>query len=207
MRTVLTVAGIVLALLVVSVAPAMAAGPRWGTGPGAGAAYGPGAGTGPGAGRGPGAGIAATIPADVHKAIEAATQAAAARVLKMTPADFSKERAAGKTLAYLSGAKNVPLQTVQTAMVNARKYAINQALASGKITKAQADALLQAGPRFGVTGQPGARPAMGPRPGMQPGFGARPGGRWTGAGQQRPGAGQRPGQMRGGRMHRFGPGR
>lgn len=189
MRAMLTATGVVLALLVVSVAPAMAAGPRWGTGPGA--------------GRGPGAGVATTIPADVHKAIETATQAAAARVLKMTPADLAKERAAGKTLAYLAGAKNVPLQTVQTAMVNARKFAINQALASGKITKAQADALLQAGPRFGVTNQPGARPMMGQRPGMQPGVGARPGaGRWTGAGQQRPGAGQRPG-----RMHRFGPGR
>ncbi|MBM3471340.1 MAG: hypothetical protein FJX73_11215 [Armatimonadetes bacterium] len=188
MRTMLTAAGVLLALLVVSVAPAMAAGPRWAPGPGA--------------GRGPGAGVAATIPADVHKAIETATQAAAARVLKMTPAEFEKERAAGKTLAYLAGAKGVPLQTVQTAMVNARKYAINQALASGKITKAQADALLQAGPRFGAAGRPGTGTAMGPGPGMQPGFGARPGaGRWAGAGQQRPG------QMRGGRMHRFGPGR
>jgi hypothetical protein len=119
----------------------------------------------------------------------------------MTPADLTKERAAGKTMAFLAGAKNVPLQTVQTAMLNARKYAINQALASGKITKAQADALLQAGPRFGMANRPGAGTMgtgtmMGPRPGMQPGFGARPG-----AGQQRPG------QMRGGRMHRFGPGR
>lgn len=187
MRAILTAAGVVLALLVVSVAPAMAAGPRWGTGPGA--------------GRGPGAGIATTIPADVHKAIETATQAAAARVLKMTPADLAKERAAGKTLSYLAGAKNVPLQTVQTAMVNARKFAVNQALASGKITKAQADALLQAGPRFGVANRPGTGTTVGPRPGTRPGFGARPG-----AGQQ-PGAGGRPGQMRGGRMHRFGPGR
>jgi hypothetical protein len=124
----------------------------------------------------------------------------------MTPADLNKERAAGKTMAFLAGAKNVPLQTVQTAMVNARKYAINQALASGKITKAQADALLQAGPRFGAanrpgTGATGTRTTMGPRPGMQPGFGARPG-----AGQ-RLGAGPRGGRMHGGRMHRFGPGR
>lgn len=195
MRTMLTAAGVVLALLTVSAVPAAAAGPRWG------------------AGRGPVAGVAATVPADVHKAIEAATQAAAARALKMTPVEFEKERTAGKTLAVLAGARNVPLQTVQNAMQNARKYAINQAVAAGKLTKAQADALLQAGPRFGVTGQPGARPAMGPRQGAQQGFGARPGaGRNPGAygrrgAGQRPGAGPRGGRMRDGRMHRFGPGR
>ncbi|MDQ7841460.1 MAG: hypothetical protein RDU83_10595 [bacterium] len=161
MRTMLTAAGVVLALLVVSVAPAIAAGPRWGTGPGA--------------------GVATTIPADVHKAIETATQAAAARVLKMTQADLAKERAAGKTLAYLAGAKNVPLQTVQTAVVNARKFAVNQALASGKITKAQADALLQAGPRFGM-------------------------GNRSGASQQHDDCSQG-GQMRDGRGHRSGTGR
>ncbi len=163
MRATLVASAVVVVLLATSVAPALAAGPRWG------------------AGRGPGAGIAAAIPADVHKAIEAATQAAAARVLKITPAELEKERAAGKTMAYLAGAKGVPPQTVWNAMQNARKYAINQAAAAGKITKAQADALLQAGPRFGVTGQPGA--------------------------DQRPGGGPRGGRMRDGRMHRFGPGR
>jgi len=173
MKVVLVAGATVLALLVTFVAPAFAAGPPWGR---------------------PGAGVAATIPADVHKAIETAVFAAAARVLKMTPEEFEKERAAGKTLAVLAAAKNVPLSSVQTAMVNARKFAINQALAAGKITKAQADALLQVGPWFGRTATPGQRPMVSPRQGMGPGFGPRPG------------MALRPGAMRWG-MRRPGPGR
>jgi hypothetical protein len=138
--------------------------------------------------------VAATIPADVHKAIETAVYAAAARVLRMTPEEFEKERAAGKTLAALAAAKNVPLATVQTAVVNARKYAINQARAAGKLTKAQADALLQAGPRFGRARESGQWPMVGPRQGTGPGFGSRLG------------MARRPGHMRWGTQY-SGPGR
>lgn len=145
---------VVTAVVLLTASVAFAAGPRWGTAPGP--SQGAGAGYGRGAGRGPGSGTDATIPDGVHKAIETATHSAAARVLKMTLTEFEKERAAGKTMMFLAGAKNVPIRTVRTAVWNARKYAINQALAAGKITRAQADALLQSGPRFGTTGGPGA---------------------------------------------------
>ncbi|MDR7417918.1 MAG: hypothetical protein QN178_03300 [Armatimonadota bacterium] len=200
MKAMLVAGGITLALLATSGVPAFAAGPRWGAGPG------PAVQAPSGVPRGPAAqaparaqpvrpvGVAATIPADVHKAIQTAVHAAAARTLKITPEALDKEIAAGKTMAAIAAARNVPLATVRTAMLNARKYAVNQALAAGKITKAQADALLQAGPRWNVTDGPGARPMMGPRQGMGPGAGARQG------------AGPRRGHMRYG-MHRYGPGR
>jgi hypothetical protein len=199
MRTILVASGVTLALLATSVIPALAAGPRWGAGPGpafqapAAAPRGP-AVQSPAGPAGRPVGVAATIPADVHKAIETAVRAAAARVLKMTPEALDKEMAAGKTMAAIAAAQNVPLTTVRNAMQNARKFAVNQALAAGKITKAQADALLQAGPRWSTAGGPGARPMVGPRQGMGPGAGVRPG------------AGRRPGNMRYG-MHRYGPGR
>jgi hypothetical protein len=200
MKAMLVAGGVTLTLLVTSVVPAFAAGPRWGTGPGP-AIQAPAVGPrGPAvqapASARPGrpAGVAATIPADVHNAIETAVRAAAARVLKITPEALDKEMAAGKTMAAIAAAKNVPLATVRNAMQNARKYAVNQALAAGKITRAQADALLQAGPRWGTASGSGARPMMGPRQGTGPGAGARPG------------SGRRPGHARYG-MHRYGPGR
>jgi hypothetical protein len=200
----LVVGGVALALLTTLVVPAFAAGPGWGPGAGAGVqapqagprpGVRPGPGFQPGAGRGPGAGgFAATVPADVHKAIETAVRAAAARVLKITPDALDKEMAAGKTMAAIAAAKNVSLDTVRNAMLNARKFAVGQALQAGKITKAQADTLLQAGPRWGATGRPGVGPVLGTRHGMGPGAGARPG------------MGRRPGHMRNG-MRRYGPGR
>lgn len=71
----------------------------------------------------------------------------------------------------------------------AQEMASGKTMAAGKITKAQADALLQAGPRFAGIGLPGPRPMMGPA------YGARPGMRG------------RPGFMGSGGMFRYGPGR
>ncbi|MDR7542981.1 MAG: hypothetical protein QN120_01875 [Armatimonadota bacterium] len=189
MKAMLVAGAVALALLVISVAPALAAGPPWGPGPTGRIPV-----AGPRPGYGLGAGVSATIPADVREAIETAVRAAAARVLKMTPEEFEKERVAGRTLAALAAATNVPLGTVQTAMANARKFAINQALAAGRINKAQADALLRAGPWFGRASGPGQAPAMGPRLGMGPGFGPHPA------------MARRPGHMRWG-VRRPGPGR
>lgn len=168
-----------VALLAAVAVPAIAAGPPWAAPRGGPAFQAPaaGAGTGwsPGVGRGPWTNIAATIPAEVHTAIETAVRAAAARVLNIAPEALAQEMASGKTMAAIAAARNVPLATVQTAMTNARKYAVGQALAAGKITREQADALLQAGPRFASLGQPGARPMMGPAYGVRPGMRGRPG--------------------------------
>lgn len=151
MRAILITGGVVVALLVVSVAPAFAAGPPWAAprrGPVVQAPA-----------RGPGAGIGATIPAEVRTAIESATHAAAAKVLGMTPQALEQELAARKTIAAIAAAKNVPLERVLTAMQDARKDAINKALKEGKINQVQADRLLQAGPR--VSAAPGAGPGAG----------------------------------------------
>jgi hypothetical protein len=160
MSKMLLIGGVVLALVAAAIVPAFAAGPPWGAGP-LGAGRMPQAGLGPGAQRVPG------IPEDVHEAIETAVRGAAARVLNMTPDDVNKALTGDKTMAVLAAEKNVSLATVRTAMTNARRFAINQALAAGKITREQANALLETGPRF--AGGPGAR-AM-PRSGMSPGMG------------------------------------
>jgi hypothetical protein len=183
----LLITSVALALLAAVAIPAIAAGPPWAAPRGGPGFQAPAAGQRPG--QGPGANAAATIPAEVHAAIETAVRGAAARVLRITPEALAQEMASGKPMAAIAAVRNVPLATVQTAMTNARKYAVGQALAAGRITKEQADALLQAGPRFAGLTQPGARPMMGPAYGPRPGMRGRPG------------------FMRSGGMFRYGPGR
>jgi hypothetical protein len=188
----LLIAGAAFALLVAVAAPAIAAGPPWAAPRGGPGFQAPAAGQSPGGGpgQGPAANIAAAIPAEVHAAIETAVRGAAARVLKITPEVLNQEMASGKTMAAIAASRNMPIATIQTAMTNARKFAVGQALAAGKITKEQADALLQAGPRFASLGRPGARPMMGPAYGQRPGMRGQPR-------SMRPGGG----------MLRYGPGR
>jgi hypothetical protein len=171
MNKTLLIGGVILALLAATVVPSFAAGPPRGAGRGPGAGMMPGGAPGPGAQRVPG------IPQDVHESIETAVRGAAARVLNMTPDDLNNALRGGKTMAVIAAEKNMPLATVRTAMTNARRFAINQALAAGKITREQANALLQAGPRFaqgrgaGMGRHPGMGPATGPGAGMGPGPG------------------------------------
>lgn len=164
MKAIVIAGGVVLALLVVSVAPALAAGPPWAAPRGGPAVQTP--------ARGPGAGVGSTIPTEVRTAIQNASQAAAAEVLGMTPQALQSELAARKTMAAIAAAKNVPLDKVLAAMQAARKDAINKALKEGKINQVQADRLLQTGPRMS------AAPASGPGQGIARGqgrFAARPG--------------------------------
>lgn len=157
MKNVMIVGSLAALLLVSSVAPAIAAGPPWAQqgGPAVQRPV-----------RGPGAGgIGLSIPAEVHTAIHNATVAAAARTLKMTPQALQQELAAGKTIATVAVSKNVPVETVLAAMATARKGAVDQALKAKKITQAQADWLLRAGPRVATAPQYGTRP-VGPRGGM-----------------------------------------
>jgi hypothetical protein len=121
---------------------------------------------GPGAGPRAEARAVPGIPQDVHDAIETAVRGAAARVLNMTADDLGKALTAGKTMATIAAEKNVPLTTVQNAMLNARRFAINQALAAGKITREQATALLQTGPGFARGQGAGMRAGAGPQMGM-----------------------------------------
>jgi hypothetical protein len=135
---------VVLALVVILAVPAFA-GPRGAQRPG------------PAGGRGPGAGpqgVAQTIPAEVHAAIQTATQAAAAQVLGMTP-EALRQALTTSRMAAIAAQKNVPLSTVQAAMRQARTQTINDLVKTGKLTAAQAAVLLQAGRGAGVGPQQG----------------------------------------------------
>jgi hypothetical protein len=72
---------------------------------------------------------------------------AAAKALGMTPDELFNELHSGKTLADVEKEKNVDAQTVANAVAAVRKdavsKAIEQAVTDGRITRAQADWLLQ----------------------------------------------------------------
>lgn len=72
---------------------------------------------------------------------------AAAKALKMTADQLSTQLWGGRTLAQLADKAGVKLEDVQTAMQNARedaqRAAIEQAVTDGRLTRAQADWLLQ----------------------------------------------------------------
>ncbi len=72
---------------------------------------------------------------------------AAAKALGMTPDELFTELHSGKTLADVEKEKNVDAQTVANAVAAVRKDAISkaieQAVTDGRITRAQADWLLQ----------------------------------------------------------------
>jgi hypothetical protein len=73
--------------------------------------------------------------------------AAAAKVLGMTADQLSTQLWGGRTLAQLAEKAGVKLEDVQTAMdtarQEARRAAIEQAVTDGKLTRAQADWMLQ----------------------------------------------------------------
>ena len=72
---------------------------------------------------------------------------AAAKALGMTPDELFTELHSGKTLADIEKEKNVDAQTVTDAVAAVRKDAISkaieQAVTDGRMTRAQADWLLQ----------------------------------------------------------------
>jgi hypothetical protein len=104
---------------------------------------------------------------------------ALAKALNLSVEEIQAARDDGTTWAELASQQGASLQALQTAIVDAHKAMIDQALADGAITQAQADALkshLEAGPGFGF--QRGL--AQPPQGGMRgPG-----GGGWRNSGQR-----------------------
>jgi hypothetical protein len=90
-------------------------------------------------------------------------------LLGMTDEEIQVERQAGKSLAQIAAAKNVSEDALVSAMVSARKAALDKLVDAGKLTQAQADFMLQnmtsqtktmvertgIGPAFGQGGGPG----------------------------------------------------
>lgn len=80
---------------------------------------------------------------------------ALAEVLNMSEGDIQAARDSGTTWVELASQQGVSLDAVQSAIADAHQAMIDQALADGAITQAQADAMsahLEAGPGFGFQG-------------------------------------------------------
>jgi len=103
-----------------------------------------------------------------------------AETLNLTPAELFEQLHSGKTLAEIAEAQGVDLADIQnevkTAQIEAQRAAIEQAVTDGKITRKQADWMLQGlengwgfGGRMGRGGR-GGHPGFGmsfPRMGTQ----------------------------------------
>jgi polyhydroxyalkanoate synthesis regulator phasin len=93
---------------------------------------------------------------------------AAAGALGMSPSDLQAQLRSGKSLAEVEQSKGVSDSTVRSAMHDAAKKVLDQAVKDGQITQSQEDAILQrisTGKGLGPGG-PGFR---GHRPGQAPG--------------------------------------
>jgi len=123
---------------------------------------------------------------------------AVAKALGLTPTEFFEALHGGKTLADIAKDQNVDLSKVQDAQkaagLDAAKKRIQQAVDAGKLTQAQADAMLKMmenGPMTGRSGMGGMRGLRGGLGGvlrnwMGPGFRGR---QAPGSGSQVPDAG------------------
>ncbi len=128
----LTLAGIALAAIVaITVVPAVwAQGPVDGFGPGMGRMSGE-----PGMGRRGGMGGQMDGPQESLVAV-------AAQQMGITQADLVAQLQGGKTIAQVASEKDVPLDTIVKAFVATRQARMAQAVAAGRMTQAQADAML-----------------------------------------------------------------
>jgi hypothetical protein len=79
--------------------------------------------------------------------VESGQNAVAAKILSMTDAELKTALQGGKTLAQLAAEKNVPVNTLVTAMVDDMKAKVAAALTAGTITQAKADAELAEEPK------------------------------------------------------------
>ncbi len=68
---------------------------------------------------------------------------AAAEALGMDVADLAAERQAGKSLAEIAASKGMTTDSLISALLAARKTALDEAVASGRITQEQADYMLE----------------------------------------------------------------
>ena len=92
---------------------------------------------------------------------------AAAKVLGMTSADLQTALKGGKTLLALATEKKADVTALRTAIANAQKAAIDQAVKDGKLTQAQADQM-KANIKPENINLNRFFPAMGPGRGMGP---------------------------------------
>lgn len=67
----------------------------------------------------------------------------AAEALGMDVADLAAERQAGKSLAEIAASKGVSTDSLISALLAAREAALDEAVASGRITQEQADYMLE----------------------------------------------------------------
>lgn len=90
---------------------------------------------------------------------------AAAQALNMQPSDLMSQLRSGQTLQQIADAKNVPLSTVTTAITNAIKPQLDQAVSAGRLTQQQENDILSriGSGQFPGPGRFGFRP--GPRGG------------------------------------------
>jgi hypothetical protein len=105
-------------------------------------AQGPGGGYGPGGGMGPGGyhlGYGRGMGGPQQSLV-----AVAAQQLGMTQADLVTELQSGKTIAQVAEGKQVALDTIVDAFVAPRQVWMADAVAQGRMTQAQADAMLAA---------------------------------------------------------------
>jgi hypothetical protein len=124
----IALAGVALALVIaIVVAPAVLA-------QGSGAGYGSGGGMGP---RGPGLGYGRGMGGPQQSLV-----AVAAEKLNMTQADLVTELRSGKTIAQVAEGKQVALDTIVDAFVATRQARMAEAVTTGRMTQAQADAML-----------------------------------------------------------------
>ena len=104
--------------------------------------------------------------------------AVVAKALNMTTDELNAELTSGKTMWLVAQEKGVSAEKFQQIMIDARKTALDQMVADGLLTQAQADAMLarmQNMPMWGGTGEAGG---TGGCPMGGDGFG-RSGGLWN----------------------------
>ena len=80
---------------------------------------------------------------------------AAAKSLGMTATDLEAQLRGGQTITQIAAAKNVPVKTVQDAVLGALQTQLAAEVKAGRLTQAQADELLaraKADPDFGLHG-------------------------------------------------------
>jgi hypothetical protein len=117
--------------------------------------FGGGRGFGPGGDRGPRGGMGMMGGRFGGGEFRTATLEAAAKALGTTATDLEAQLRAGKTLTELAAAKNIPVKTVQDAMLAALKTQLDAEVKAGRLTQAQADeiyARAQQNPNFGLGG-------------------------------------------------------
>ncbi len=141
-RTWLTLAGIALAVVVaIAAAPAVwAQGPMGGFGPGQ--TQGRMIGATPGSGNGMGRRGSMARMGGQMGGSQQSLVAVAAQQLGVNQADLVVQLQGGKTIAQVASEKNVALDTIVNAFVATRQARMAQAVAAGRMTQAQADAML-----------------------------------------------------------------